>query len=883
MRWLAGVRERLRGLFFKVRADAEMDAELRDHLEMQVLENRRRGMSAEEARRRATLSFGGIERVREEVRDARGIALLDEWIGDSRYALRALRRNPGFTAVALLTVALGIGANTSMFSIVNGILLRPLPHANADELVLLYQSSPRSGEMLGRVSLEDMEDWGDRTRSLVSIAGFAPVATILTGRGDPVEIEMSYVTEQFFDVLGVPVAVGRPLLEDDHRLRQRSAVVSDGLWRTSLGGDPAMIGSTILLRGEPFTVVGVMPPGVLHPTPETAVWVPRSLVAANMFSNGMPTRGDRYLRAIGRLAPGSDAARVQQELTALSAELAATFPESNADYTRAAVVPLRTSIVGDVDQALLVVLGVVGFILLIGCANLANLLLARGSARKREIAVRTALGAGRSRIVRQLLTESLVLALVGGVLGLTLSYWGVQSIIALSADTLPRVEDVRVDAQVITFGLLLAAAMGVLFGLVPALRMAHADPQRDLRGGRGEVGTDGQRLRSALVVAEVALAVLLVVGAGLMARSFMALRNVDAGFEPDRVLTVAMQLNLTGVPEDGMATFLVQRREEILRRVRELPGVEEAGMINVFPLRQDGAFSMEYTRAGPGASPGESGVHADTRYVDPGYLRTMRIPLLRGEHLPEQLAPGALVPVVMSESAARQLWPAEDPLGKRINVQWGESVVIGIVGDVRQTGLAMAPQPAVYFPQLIAPRLLATLVVRTTGDPMAMATPIRQIIKAIDPNQPIRSTVPLTTVMAESIAQDRFFTVLFAVFGGLALVLAAVGIYGVLAYSVRQRTQEIGVRMALGARAFDVMRMVAGAGMRLVVIGIVIGTAAALALSRALASQLYGITAADPATFAASVGFLGAVALLAAYIPARRATRVAPMIALRPD
>ena len=883
MRWTAEVRERVRALFRREREESEMEAELREHIEMQVLENQRLGMDAAEARRRAVISFGGAERVREEVRDARGVALVEEWRSDVRYALRALRRNPGFTAVALLTLALGIGANAAMFSIVDGVLLRPLPYPEADEVVLLYQTSQKSGEQRGRVSFQDLEDFGGRMRSLEAVAGFAPVPTILTGQGDPQEIEMAYVTEAFFDVLGVPVQLGRPLLDDDHRLRQRHAVISNGMYRTILGGDPSVIGSAIALRGVPHTIIGVMPADVLHPTPETAVWIPHSLVEPNMFSNGMPTRGDRYLSSVARLAPGVTVDQAQQELNALSAELAATYPESNAEWNAGAIVPLRTSIVGDVDQALVVVLAVVGFILLIGCVNLANLLLARGSARSREIAIRTALGAGRRRIVRQLLTESIVLAVIGGVIGLVLSYWGVQTILALSADTLPRVEDVRVDGRVIAFGLLLAAVTGVLFGLFPALRLAQTNPQQDLRGGRGTVGSDGGRLRSTLVVAEVALAVLLVIGAGLMARSFMALRSVDPGFSPDRVLTVAMQLNLAGVPGEEIAGFLVQRREDILSRVRELPGVEDAGMINVFPLRQDGAFSLEYTRAGADAEPGQAGVHADTRYVDPGYHRTMGIPLLRGEYLPAELGEDAPVPVLMSENAARRLWPDDDPIGRLINVPWGEAVVVGVVGEVRQIGLAEAPPPAVYFPQLIAPRMLATLVVRTAGEPIALAEPIREIIREIDPNQPIRSTMPLRTVMAESIAQDRFFTVLFSVFGALALALAAIGIYGVLAYGVRQRTQEIGVRMAMGARAIDVMGMIAGAGMTLVGIGVLIGTIAALILTRVLASQLYGITATDPATFAAAIAFLGFVALLATYIPARRATRVPPMIALRPD
>jgi predicted permease len=799
--------------------------------------------------------------------------------GDIVHALRQYRRTPGFTAVALLTIALGIGVNAAMFSIVNGVLLRPLPYPAAEELVLLYHASPRTEELEGRLSLEDMQDWRARTRTLRAIAGFAPVPTILTGREEAVELEMTYVTEQFFDVLGTRPQLGRPLLADDHRQQQRNAVISDRMWRTVFGADASVLGSTMQLRGEPFTVVGVMPGTVRHPTPDADVWVPQSLVGPNMFSNGMPTRGDRYMGVIGRLAAGADAAAAERELTALSAELAATYPESNEDWVAATVVPLHRSVTGDVDTALLLVLGVVGFILLIACANLANLMLARSSARTREIAVRTALGASRGRILRQLLTESLVLALVGGILGLLLSYWGVQTILAWSAETLPRVEDVRLDLRVISFGTFLAVLTGLLFGVAPALRMARVDPQNDLRGGRGTVGADGGRLRRALVVAEVALAVLLVVGATLMARSFLALRTVDAGFRPDRVLTVTMQLNLAGVPEGEIGQFLVQRREEILTRVRALPGVQAAGMTNVFPLR-DQVFTVEYRRAG--ATPDETGVQADTRYVDPAYLSTMGVPLLRGEPLPTQLT-GEPVPVVLSESAARRLWPDDDAVGRRISVPWGEATVVGVVGDVRQVGLADEPQPAIYFPQVIAPRLMATLVVRSTGEPMALAAPIRDIVREIDPNQPIRSVETLRSLMAESVGQERFFTILFAVFGSLALVLAAVGIYGVLAYTVRQRTQEIGVRMALGARTVDVMLMVGGGGMKLVVAGLAIGTVAAALLSRVLASLLYGVSPTDPGAYAAAVAFLLLTGVAAIFVPARRAMHVEPMTALRPE
>ena len=880
MKWTTGLRERLRALFMRRSEDAERDEELRFHVEMQEEANVLRGLTPAEAKRQAALSFGGVERIREEVREARGLGSLDDLVGDVRYGLRALRNNPGFTTVALLTLALGIGANTAMFSIVNGVLLRPLPYPEAAALVRVYQASPRLSESEGRMSIQDLEDWRIRTRSLESVAGWANVPTILTGHGDPVEVEQSYVTSDFFKTLGTRAELGRMLLDDDHRLALRNAVVSAEMWRTHLGSDRNVVGSTILLRGEPYTVVGVMPASMRHPTPETSVWVPHSLVGPNTFSNGMAQRGDRYLQGVARLKAGTAAEQAQSELTRLSGELAAEYPASNADWNAATVVPLRTSIVGDVDKALLVVLGVVGFILLIGCANLANLLLARGSARRREIAIRIAIGAGRKRVIRQLLTESLVLALIGGTLGLVLSYWGVQAVLGLSADTLPRVEDVRLDARVIAFALLLATVTGVLFGIVPALRTTQTDPQNDLRGGRGTVGTDGHRVRSALVVAEVALAVLLVVGAGLMARSFLTLRNVNPGFQPDQVLTVALQLNHAGIPEDQMISFLVDRRQEYIRAVSELPGVISAGAINVFPMRQDGSFSMEYVPASPSI---QTRVKADTRYVDPGYFKTMGIATVRGDSMPRTWASEAPVPVFLSESAARQLFGEREPIAQLIKVPWGEATVAGVVKDVRQIGMAEAPEPAIYFPHNIAPRLLATLVVRTNGDPLALAGPIRRVIKEIDPNQPIRSITPLKGIMSESVAEDRFFTILFAVFGGLALILAAVGIYGVLAYAVRQRTQEIGVRMALGANSMDVLNMVAGGGMKLVGTGVVIGTAAALLLTRILSAQLYGITATDPVAFVVGLAFLGLVAAMATYIPALRATRVPPMIALRPE
>jgi predicted permease len=803
----------------------------------------------------------------------------DTFIQDVRYTVRSLRRAPGFTAVALLTLALGIGANMAMFSIVNGILLQPLPYADADRLVSLHQANPKQGVRYGRVSLADFDDWR-QTRSFAAMAAYDVIPQTLTGHGDPIELQAAYVTGDFFGVLHVSAQQGRVLDANDHRQAGRSAVISDRLWRTRLGAEPGALGSPIQLRGEPFTIVGVMPASFQFPTPDTDVWVPESVLGVQAI--GPRVRDNRVFEGVARLGPGMGLGQAQADLNAVATRLGGEYPQSNAAWSAATVVPLQTAIVGDIDKALVVVLSVVGFILLIACANLANLLLARGAGRAREIAIRMALGAGRLRIVGQLLTESVVLALLGGVLALLLSVWGVRTILALSAHTLPRPENVRIDGRVIGFGLVLAVMTGLVFGLVPAVRAALAEPQHDLKGGRGTVG-HGKGLRSALVVAEIGLAVVLVIGAGLMARSFLKLSSVDPGFNANQVLTVSLQLNLANVPDTGIAAHLIRRREEIIERVATLPGVVKVGMINAFPLRDEGNVFV-YTRTdGRGPQDGAP-LRAETRYVSADYVHAMGIQLRRGAPLPDRWAKGAPVPILISETTARRFWPGEEAVGQNLRASWGTSLVVnGIVADVRSVGLAEEPAPAVYLPQTIAPRLLATLAVRATGDPMALAGPIRQVIRELDPNQPIRSIATLRGVMSESIARDRFFTVLFGMFAGLALVLAAVGVYGVVAYSVGQRTQEIGVRMALGARAIDVVRMVLTEGMFLVFGGIALGALSALLLTRALQSQLYGVSAKDPIAFIIAPAILAGVTLLACYVPARRATRIDPMRALRND
>ncbi|HEX2162358.1 MAG TPA: ABC transporter permease [Thermoanaerobaculia bacterium] len=876
---LAALREGVRAAVFRRRDDRELDEELAFHLEMEEASHRRAGVAAGEARRRARIAFGGVDRAAEEVREARGTAWLVDLFADLRFAVRTFRRSPGFTAAALLTLMLGIGANAAMFGLVDGILLRPLPYPEPKELVRFYQASPGEGVEQATFSALDFEDWRRSARSFEAMAAFVHFPQIVTGRGEPIEIGADFVTEDYFRVLGTPARLGRPLDPSDLEARALHVVLGERLWRTLFAADPDAIGQSLTLNGETFTIVGVMPASLRFSTPDTDLWVPYSTLDA--MEIGEATRDNRHLEGVARLAPGATVERAGQELSALAARLAALHPATNVGWDGATVLSLRETTVGDVEDALLVVLAVVGFILLIGCVNLANLLLARGTARSREMAIRTALGAPRRRIVRQLETESLVLAVAGAALGIAASAIAVDVVLSLGAGILPRAENVALDGRVIGFGLLLAVATALVFGLFPAWRTARVEPQTALRGGRGEVAADGGRLRAALVVVEVALAVVLVIGAGLMTRSFLSLLRVEPGFEPERALTVAMQINIAGVPGDGVAQHLVQRREDLIERVRALPGVVEVGMTNVFPIQDAPNPLWEFAFAdGRGAGDDEP-LRADLRYVNPSWFRAMGIPLVAGEGLPESWPEDAPVPMLVDRTAARRLWRGDDPIGTRIDAGWGEAVVVGVVGDVRQVALAREPAPTVYLPHAIAPRIMATMAVRTEGDPLALVEPVRQAFHEVAPDQPIRSIETLEEVVARSLARDRFFTVLFAVFAGLALTLAAIGVYGVLAYAVGRRTQEIGVRMALGASAGGVLRMVVGEGARLVAAGVALGTVAALLLSRALASQLYAVGATDPASFAAALVVLAAVALTAAWLPARRASRIDPGQALR--
>jgi predicted permease len=886
-RAVRGALSRLRSLGERGARAERLDEEMAFHVEMLTERHERAGLSPAEARRAALRDFGGRVRHAEAARDEYRSRLAEDAGRDVRHGLRQLARTPVFTIVAVLTIAVGIGVNAAMFGLVDGILLRPLPYAAPEELVRVHQASLEHGVVEGEVSAADFDDWRERTRAFSSMALYRTFTSAAVVEGQPLELETVFAGLGFFETLGVGPFLGRLLVEDDHRQSARVAVLSHRSWTRHFGGDPGAIGRTFSMdvggSDEPITIVGVAGASFVYPDADADAWVPKTLLTADDI--GPRVRHARLWLGLARLAPGVTAERAHADLNAVTAQLAAEFPESNAEWGTGTVVPLKRAMVGHVDRALLIVLGAVGFVLLIASANLANLLLARGAGRAREMAVRAALGARRGRLVRQLMTESALLGLAGGVVGIVLAFGVLQGIVALSADTLPRMEAVSVDGRVMGFGLLLALLTSALFGLLPALRLAEAAPQEQLRGGRGAVGAGGGRLRRGLVVAEVSLAVVLVIAGGLMARSFLELRGVDPGFEAERVLTVTLRINTMGVPPGQgslthLLTHLHQRRNDLVERAAALPGVQAAASTTRLPIRAEGEATELVRPEAPDATP----VRVQLSFVTPDYFRVLGIPLVRGEPVPAEPTPGAPLQIVVSETTARLLWADEDPVGRTVMTSFGGPYqVAGVVGDVRQAGLDREAPAQLYFPAFFGPRTVMTLVLRTAGDPIALATPVRQAIHEIDPGQSISSMTTMRGIVSESVARDRFFTLLFGVFGGLALGLAALGIYGVLAYSVSRRTQEIGVRMALGARPSDVRRMVVRDGMVLVAAGLVIGTGAGLLLTRLLESLLHGITPTDPISIAASLGVLTAIALLASYLPSRRATRVHPTLALRSE
>jgi putative ABC transport system permease protein len=796
-------------------------------------------------------------------------------IQDVRYALRTMGKAPGFTAVVVLTLALGVAANTAIFSVVNALLLRPLPYPDSNRLVMVWQDlRARGGPIDEWATPGNYVDWRADTRVFEGLAAMQRWAASISGDGlqaSPLVGEQ--VTASYFDVLGVAPALGRTFTsQEDVPNAPRVAIISHDLWTSRFGGDPSVIGRTAMLSGEPHEIVGVMPagfrPGVL---PNAVVWRPLRLNVAQ------PARGLVVLRVVARLRNGLSMPQAASALSALAQQLEREHPDAN----RAAgiyVVRLQDRVVGDVRPALLVLLGAVAFVLLIACVNVANLLLARASRRSREMAVRIALGAGRGRVVRQLLTESLLLAAIGGVAGIVLAQWAVSGLLAMAPPALPRMDGVRLDGTVLLFVLALIVVTGILFGLAPAWHASRGDVTPALNeGARGSTAGTGHRTRRLLIVSEVALALMLLVGGGLLLRTFVELQHVNLGIDPSHVLTGTVQPPRAryDTPEKGVALY-----DRLLEKAAALPGVRIAALSSIVPL-SGGDSDMGFAIEGrpPADNPDQEPV-TWYRLVSADYFRAMGITIRSGRGFtPHQAEPTVLI----NETLARRYWPGTNPIGKRVKFSregpW--FTITGTVNDVKVRGAQAENRAEMYVPYWHLPEAGISLVLKASVDPESLAGPMREMVRQIDPDLPVSGIASMDTLVADSVAEPRFFASLVGVFAVLALALAAVGIYGVMSYLVAQRTGEIGVRLALGAAEKQIFRLVLGDSLRLTAIGVAVGIAGALAIGRMLRQLLFGVTAADPLTFALTVAVLTAVAVAATYVPARRAMRTDPIGALR--
>jgi predicted permease len=799
---------------------------------------------------------------------------------DIRYAARMLRRQPGFTIVAVLTLALGIGANTAVFTVVNGVLLRPLPYNDPDRLVVLLYGRP--GRLTPWFSPLNYRDVIRGTPTLQDAAAFTPSTANLTGSGEPERVEGASVSWNYFSVLGVTMRGGRGFVEADSSGDAGAVVIGDGLWRRYFGGRPDAIGSTIRLDGRPRTIVGIAPPDLQLPQ-GAEFWKPLVFSARDLSPN---SRGAQWISVVARVRPDSDVPRSNAALQAVAARLAAEYERINGGTTAAAV-PLHQRMVRNVRQTLFVLLGAVSLVLLIACVNVANLLLARAQSRTREVAVRAALGAGRTRLVRQFLAESILLGLLGGTAGLVAASWCTWALVALGPASIPRLSEVAIDLRVLAFTIVIAVGTSVLFGLVPALSASGGSVARSVgSAGRGAVGPGGPYTRRALVVCEMALAVVLLVGAGLLIRSYERLQQVQPGFDPDGVVTFNLSLPDAKYPT---TTEIGAFTATLVSRLQAEPGVEAAAAIFGLPFAGDFSASTSFRK--PSQPDLADGPSAGMRVVTPDYFKTMRIPLVAGRLFDAHDSETSPEVVLINQRTARRYFPDEDPIAQQIRVgvrlardaRSDNKTIVGVVGDVKYGSLDAETPPEIYLPYAQQAVDEFTIAVRTAGDPLTLAPALRRNVAAIDRELPIADIAPMTAVIGASVAERRFTMLLLTAFAAVAVALAAIGIYGVLAYVVGQRTQEIGVRLAIGATPANVVTLFVREGAALTLAGVACGLAGALALTRALSTLLFGVTTTDPATFAAVAGALALVALVASYVPARRAARVDPVTALRSD
>ncbi|MDQ3803212.1 MAG: ABC transporter permease [Acidobacteriota bacterium] len=904
--WLT---RRLRALLRKAELERELDEEVRFHLEREIERNVARGMRPDEARRAALVSFGGVEQIKEECRDVRGARVLEDRWQDLRYGARMLWKRPAFAFVVVLTLALGIGANTAIFSVFNGVVLKPLPYKDPDRLVYLRRGAERglryeqgSDARFGTASPGGFHDWRERSRSFESVSAHRGNTMILTGADRSERVWSRRVADRFFETLGVGAQLGRTFTDRDYGPdAPRVVVLADELWRSHYGADPQIVGRAITLDGLPHTVVGVMPPGFFP-----AVWAKPHVWVAHYF--GAEEKADRSAgrwNVIARLRPGVSFEQAQAEMDLIAAQLEADDPEH---YRNRGIVlvPAEADLVGSLGRVFTPLLWAVGLVLLIACVNVGNLLLVRAGEREREFAVRAALGAKSGRLFCQLLTESVLLAALGGALGLLLGLAGMRSVTALLTDAsgVPRLEELEFDWRVFAFTAGVSLLTGLLFGLIPAMRASRPDLQEALKeGSRGNASSLGiRRVGNLLVIGEVALSMLLLVGGGLIVQSFIRLLRTDPGFVASRLLT--MQVH---VPDYKYGHYKLDVKEmesrvslfhQIEERVNALPGVESAAVAGRLPVRDAPSPSpISIEGRAPAASEPEGcaelsrkaglschGVVGLNR-VTPAYFRTLGLRLVRGRAFDERDTAGATMVAVISETTARKYWPDEDPLGKRFTLNytgWFPKLeIVGVVSDIQTGELDKPPFPEIYHPMAQSPADDGQLIIRTRADREALLNLVRDEVARIDRDVPLLHVNTMEGVIADTLWRARLSAWLLGLFAALAAALAAAGLYGVMSYSVSQRTRELGLRMALGAEPWGVLRMVIGEGFKLTAVGLALGLVASFALSRFIASQLFGVTATDPLTYAAVALLLATAALVACYVPARRAARVDPMVALR--
>ena len=880
MLWLRRLTLRLRSLVLRDQTARDVDDELQFHIDREIAERVTRGMTPERARMEALRVFGGMQRYKEEVREAHGFAMWDQLRQDLAYAARAAVRTPGFTAIVVLTLGLGVGATSAIFSVVRGVLLRELPFGEPDRLVRIWISNPSRDGARNSVSIPDFDDWKRLGTMFTNMAAYSVVPTglALADGGEPVRLKTAFISADFFQTLGVKPLIGRATTPAEHIDGQdRVVVLSYRLWATRYGSAPDMVGRTLRLNDTPYTVIGVMPAAIRYPERETEIWVPLTAVPAT----GIPrTRPVGWLEVVGRLAPGVTPERARTDLSVIVRRLDEQFADAHPGWTEAAVAPLREQIIGPSRARVLVLFGAVVLTLVLACVNVANLVLARASRRARELAVRTALGAGRARLARQLFTESIALSLAGGALGILLAVWGVRGLTTLIGPWLPSVSEVTVDATVLAFALGVSALTGVVFGMIPVFS-GRGNVAGTLReSGRGTTGAaSAHTLRRALVALEVGLAMMLVIGAGLLVKSFAKLNQVSLGFEAERALFARMTIPSTRYQSSAAYLPVAYR---MLEQVRQIPGVTAAALAKDGPMR-NGGESMRFAVPGqPAPQPGDE-PRANFLGSSDGIIKALGVRLEAGRDLEPQDGDSATAGVVISSNIARRVWPGRSPIGEEIEFDGRRFRIVGVAADARYTSVAADPIPMVYVSNRMMTRRIFTVVARTNGDPATMVKSVREAIRTVEPDQPITEIGTMRDAIGDSVAAPRVLTMLVGMFGAVALLLAAIGVYGVVAYVVGQRTNEIGIRIALGAKSADIVRWTLQTGLRPAMVGLVVGGVGARLLSRLLGAQLYDVRPTDPVVYGGVAIVLVVVAVLASGVPARRAARVDPAVALRSD